>query len=247
MPDPFSRAELLLGREGIARLAGARVILFGVGGVGSFTAEALGRSGIGTIELCDSDTVSETNLNRQLVALHSTIGQSKVEIMRRRLLDINPECAVSCHEVFFSAETAPGFDFAKYDYVLDAIDTVSAKVLLAELCHTAGTPLISCMGAGNKLDPTAFAVGDIYETSGCPLARVMRHELRRRGIPALKVVYSKEPPHAPKIDAEQTAAHRPVPGSVAFVPSVAGLIMAGEVVKYIAGAADSERQASRDR
>lgn len=226
---PFSRSALLLGPDALDRLAAARVAVFGVGGVGGYAAEALGRGGVGAIDLVDSDTVAESNLNRQIVALRSTIGQSKVEVMRQRLLDISPRCAIVCHNVFFGPETADRFDFAQYDYVVDAIDTVSAKLLLIERCRAAGTPVVSCMGAGNKFDPTAFEVADIYETSVCPLARVMRHELRKRGIPSLRVVYSKEPPAMPSASAAQ-----PI-GSVSFVPGVAGLILAGEVVKGIAG------------
>jgi tRNA A37 threonylcarbamoyladenosine dehydratase len=250
MVNEFSRSELLLGREGLARLGAARVIIFGMGGVGSFAAEALVRSGVGAIDLVDDDVVCLTNLNRQLIALRSTVGKSKVEVMRERMLDINPRCAVTVRPCFFDASTADQFDFTAYHYVVDTIDTVSAKLLLVELCHRAGTPIISCMGAGNKLDPTQFEVADIYATSVCPLARVMRRELRKRGVPQLKVVFSKEPPAAPLEDMKNSCKYhcvcppgtkrdctirRQIPGSVAFVPSVAGLILAGEVIKDFAG------------
>ncbi len=223
MPDQFARTELLLGSEGLNRLHKARVAVFGVGGVGGYAAEALVRSGVGSIDLIDGDTVSESNLNRQIIALHSTIGKPKVEVMAERIEDINPDCEVTARVLFFDASTAELFDFAAYDYVLDAIDMVTSKLLLAELCRAAGTSLISCMGAGNKLDPTQFEVADIFSTSVCPLAKVMRQELRKRGIPALKVVYSRELP----------VTHSRPPGSVAFVPSAAGLVMAGEVVREL--------------
>ena len=225
MLDQFSRTSLLLGPGAMDRLLRARIAVFGVGGVGSFAAEALARAGIGTIDLIDNDVVTLTNLNRQLCALRSTLGQPKVDVMRARILDINPRCDVTAHACFFDAATADQFNFAQYDYVLDAIDTVISKLLLIELCHAAGTPIISCMGAGNKLDPARLEIADIYATSVCPLAKAVRQALRQRGIPSLKVVYSKEPP---------VANHRP-PGSVSFVPSVAGLMMAGEVIKEIGG------------
>jgi len=224
MPDQHARTALLLGPAAMNKLFRARVAVFGLGGVGSFAAEALARAGIGSIDLIDNDTVSLTNLNRQLCALHSTLGQPKAEVMRTRILDINPHCDVTAHICFFDDATADQFDFSRYDYVLDCIDTVTSKLLLIELCHAAGTPIISCMGAGNKLDPNRLAIADIYATSVCPLAKAVRQELRRRGIPSLKVVYSTEPP---------AANHRP-PGSVSFVPSVAGLMMAGEVVRELA-------------
>jgi tRNA A37 threonylcarbamoyladenosine dehydratase len=246
MLNQFSRTELLLGAEGLARLKAARVAVFGLGGVGSYAAEALVRSGVGAVELVDDDRVCLTNLNRQLCATRSTVGQLKVEAMRARLLDINPDAEVAAHAVFFMPQTADRFDFARYSYVVDAVDTVTAKLALAERCRAAGVPVISCMGAGNKLDPTRFEVADIFATSVCPLAKVMRKELRARGIPALKVVYSKEPPVEPEEDLRNsckthcvcppgtvrkcTVRHQ-VPGSVAFVPPVAGLILAGEVVK----------------
>ncbi|MDR1927319.1 MAG: tRNA threonylcarbamoyladenosine dehydratase [Oscillospiraceae bacterium] len=246
MLNQFSRSELLLGRGGIEALGRVRVAVFGLGGVGAYAAEALVRTGVGAIELIDDDAVCLTNLNRQLTALRSTIGRQKTEVMRERLLDINPQCGVTAHNCFFDAATAPRFDFAAYDYVLDAIDTVSSKLLLAALCSACGTPLIACMGAGNKLDPSRFEVADIYETSVCPLARVMRRELRKRNIPALKVVYSKEEPLQPLEDGKNSckyhcvcppgvkrncAVRRQVPGSVAFVPAAAGLVLAGEAIK----------------
>ena len=228
MQNQFARTELLLGREGIARLKTARVAVFGLGGVGSYTAEALARGGVGALELIDNDAVCPTNLNRQLCATHSTIGQLKAEVMRKRLLDINPDAEITARTVFFSPQTADQFDFTRYSYVVDAIDTVTAKLELVERCHAVNVPIIACMGAGNKLDPTRFEVADIFATSVCPLAKVMRRELKARGIPALKVVYSRELP----IQHASEPGHR-VPGSVSFVPSVAGLILAGEVIKDI--------------
>jgi tRNA A37 threonylcarbamoyladenosine dehydratase len=233
MTDQFSRTRLLLGDEAVNRLKAARMILFGVGGVGSFAAEALARAGIGAIELVDNDSVSITNINRQLVALHSTVGRKKVDVMRERILDINPAADVTIRDVFLSAATIDEFDFTKYDYAADAIDTVSAKLLLADRCHKAGTPLISSMGAGNKLDPTSFEVGDIFNTSGDPLARVMRRELRKMGISRLKVVFSTEEPKKPAGIPEEELSRRSVPGSISFVPSAAGLILAGEIIKDI--------------
>ncbi len=234
MPDQFSRTELLLGREAMERLRRARVAVFGVGGVGGHAAEALARSGVGTLDLVDDDRVSLTNLNRQIFALHSTLGQYKVEAARERLLDIDPAMTVNAHRVFFGPDTADGFDFSAYDYVVDAIDTVSGKIELALRAKAAGVPIISSMGAGNKLDPTAFAVSDIARTSVCPLARVMRRELKKRGITHMKVVWSREEPMTPAPSEEQTG-RRQTPGSTAFVPAVAGLILAGEVIKDLAG------------
>lgn len=234
----FSRTELLLGREGMERLARARVAVFGLGGVGGYTVEALARSGVGALDLIDSDRVSLTNLNRQLLATRRTLGRFKADAARERVLEINPDAAVNVRKVFFRPDTAGAFDFSLYDYVVDAIDTVTGKLALIEQAQAAGTPVISCMGAGNKLDPTAFRVADIYETSVCPLARVMRKELKRRGIRRLKVVYSQEPPLEMKGALyEETLTgevRRQVPGSNAFVPSAAGLILAGEVVKDLA-------------
>ena len=235
MQDEFSRTRLLLGFEAVERLNHCRVAVFGVGGVGSYAAEALARSGVGALDLVDSDRVALSNLNRQLIALHSTIGQYKVDVAAARIRDINPRCRVTVHPIFYLPETQDQFDFTRYDYIVDAVDTVKAKLALIENAQAAGTPIISSMGAGNKLDPTAFRVADIYDTSVCPLARVMRTECRKRGIRSLKVVYSQEPPLVPQPDPEDpeplTGSRRSTPGSVAFVPSVAGLIIAGEVVK----------------
>ena len=225
--NEFSRAQLLLGEDAIKKLKSSRVAVFGVGGVGGYVAEALARCGVGAIDLIDHDRVSISNLNRQIIALHSTVGRLKVEVMRDRILDINPACQVRVHPVFYLPQTADQFDFSAYDYVVDAIDTVSGKIALITQAQAAGTPIISAMGAGNKLDPTAFEVADIYDTTVCPLARVMRRELRRRGIERLKVVYSREEALTPKIPKGEEI----VPGSVSFVPSVAGLILAGEVIK----------------
>ena len=239
MLNRFSRTELIFGKSGVKRLSEARVAVFGIGGVGGHTVEALARSGVGALDLVDSDRVTLTNINRQIVALESTIGQYKVDAAAARIADINPDCRVTAHRVFYSPETAPMFDFSLYDYVVDAVDTVSAKLSIIEKASAAGVPVISSMGAGNKTDPTALEVADIYETSVCPLARVMRYELRKRGVKRLKVVYSKEPPIAPDPEAlaeclEEGAKKQP-PGSCAFVPSVAGLIIAGEVIKDLTG------------
>ena len=233
MIHEFSRTELLLGAEGIEKLRKARIAVFGVGGVGGYAVEALARSGVGALDLIDDDTVSLTNINRQIIALHSTVGKPKVEVAAERVADINPACKVQTYRTFYTPETADDFDFTQYDYVIDAIDTVSGKIALAVQAQQAGTPLIASMGAGNKLDPTAFEVADIYATSVCPLARVMRRELRKRGIKKLKVVYSREEAMTPLAGEEEPGTHqkRVTPGSVAFVPSVAGLILAGEVIK----------------
>ena len=235
MDDLFARTRLLLGQDGLDRLAAARVAVFGVGGVGGYVVEALARSGVGALDLIDSDTVDATNLNRQIIATVDAIGRSKVEVAAERVASINPSCVVRAHQCFFLPETAGQFDFAAFDYVVDAVDTVSAKIALVEAAFAARVPIVSSMGADNKLDPTAFRVADIYETSVDPLARVMRRELRRRGIPSLKVVYSTEPPLVPADDDMAVKdGTRPAPGSVAFVPSVAGLILGGEVVKDLA-------------
>jgi tRNA A37 threonylcarbamoyladenosine dehydratase len=231
--ERFARTERLLGKEAMDRLARARVAVFGIGGVGGHAAEALARSGVGSLDLYDKDTVSRSNLNRQIVALESTIGQPKAEVMRQRILDINPQARVQAIECFYLPETADQFDLSRYDYIVDAVDTVTAKLELAVRAGRAGVPIISSMGAGNKLDPARFEVADIYQTSVCPLAKVMRRECRARGIKHLKVVYSREEP----IPVRQEPAgvfQKAVPGSVAFVPSVAGLILAGEVVKDLA-------------
>lgn len=238
MEDVFVRTGLLLGRENMEKLARARVAVFGVGGVGGHVVEALARSGVGALELIDDDVVSPDNLNRQIIALRSTIGQPKVEVAKARVLDINPNCEVTVHRTFYLPETAGQFDFAAYDYVVDAIDTVTGKLMLAEQAAAAGTPLISSMGAGNKLDPTAFRVADVYDTKVCPLAKVMRRELKKRGIASLKVVYSEELPLTPEGNPEDG---RRLPGSVAFVPSVAGLILAGEVIRDLCGLASRRR------
>ena len=232
MGEQFSRTALLLGEEALDKLAACRVAVFGVGGVGGHCVEALARSGVGALDLIDSDTVCLSNLNRQIIALHSTIGRKKVDVAAERVHDINPECKVTVYPIFYLPETQEQFDFSVYDYVVDCIDTVKGKLSLADQAQTAGTPIISAMGAGNKLDPTRFEVADIFETSVCPLARVMRTECRKYGIAHLKVVYSKEPPlHLHETAQTEDKAGRPAPGSVAFVPSVAGLIMAGEVVR----------------
>ena len=250
MLNQFSRTQLLFGAETMEKLYHARVAVFGIGGVGGYTAEALARSGIGTLDLIDDDKVCLTNINRQIFATRKTVGQYKVDVAEQRILDINPDAVVHTYKTFYSPDTAEQFDFTLYDYVVDAIDTVTGKLELVEQAEKAGVPIISSMGAGNKLDPTAFEVADIYETSVCPLARVMRRELKKRGIKKLKVVYSKEPAMTPIDDmaiscrancicppgTERTCTQRrQVPGSNAFVPPVAGLIIAGEVVKDIAG------------
>ncbi|MFR2775873.1 MAG: ThiF family adenylyltransferase [Anaerostipes sp.] len=231
MKEQFIRTGLLLGEEAITKLNHAKVAVFGVGGVGGFAVEALARAGIGTFVLVDNDVVSESNLNRQIIALKSTVGRPKVEVMRERILEIYPDAEVETVQSFFLPENAAQFDFSSYDYVVDAIDTVTGKIELALQAQKAGVPIISSMGAGNKLDPTRFEVADIYNTSVCPLARVMRKELKKREIEKLKVVYSKEPAMEPLIKISEDGGKRQVPGSVSFVPSAAGLIVAGEVVK----------------
>jgi tRNA A37 threonylcarbamoyladenosine dehydratase len=231
--ERFSRTEMLLGAEALEKLASSRVAVFGVGGVGGYVVEALARSGVGALDLIDSDTVAESNINRQIIALGSTVGQYKVDAAAARVHDINPDCKVTVHRCFFLPETAGRFDFSLYDYVADAIDTVAGKLQIIEQAKAAGTPIISSMGAGNKLDPTRFEVADIYSTSVCPLAKVMRRECKARGIDSLKVVYSREPAITPlgaPSDAHQ-GGRRSTPGSISFVPSVAGLIMAGEIIK----------------
>lgn len=225
----FSRTAILLGEENLEKLKRARVAVFGVGGVGGYVVEALARSGVGVLDLIDKDTVSESNINRQIIALHSTVGRYKTEVAAERARDINPDICVRVYNTFYLPETAAQFDFSRYDYVVDAIDTVSGKIAIVEEAKKANVPVIAAMGAGNKLDPTKFEVADISKTSVCPLARVMRRELKKRGIEHLKVVYSKEEPlSSPVVDEESG---KSVPGSVAFVPSVVGLILAGEVVK----------------
>ena len=247
----LSRTELLLGRPALEKLRASRVAVFGIGGVGSFTAEALARSGLGRFLLVDDDLVCLTNINRQLIALHSTVGRPKVDVMAERIRDINPQAEVEARQAFYLPENADAFDLSHLDYIVDAVDTVSAKVELAVRAHKAGIPLVSCMGAGNKLDPTRFEVADLFTTSVCPLCKVMRKELKARGLTSLKVVYSKEPPVEPAETDAISCRHncvcpensprtctvrRRIPGSVAFVPSVAGLILAGVVVRdLIAG------------
>lgn len=223
MSEQFSRTEMLIGSENLAKLANSRVAIFGVGGVGGYTVEALVRNGIGTIDIIDNDIVAESNLNRQIIALHSTIGKYKVDVAKERILDINPNITVNAYKVFYTPETSGQFDFTQYDYIVDAIDTVSGKIELIIQANQAQTPIISSMGAGNKMNPADFEVSDIYKTSVCPLAKVMRQELKKRGIKKLKVVYSKEPP----IKHEGGR----MPASNAFVPSTVGLIIASEVIK----------------
>ena len=249
MQNRFSRTQLLFGPEAMEKLKRSRVAVFGVGGVGGYAVEALARSGVGALDLIDDDRVCLTNVNRQIYATSKTVGQYKVDVAEARVKDINPDCAVTCHKTFYMPETKDQFDFTRYDYVIDAIDTVKGKLTLVEEAIRAGTPIISSMGAGNKLDPTAFRVADIYETSVCPLARVMRTECRKRGIKRLKVVYSTEKPIRPLDDpaiscrlhcicppgARKCTVRRDIPGSTAFVPSVAGLIIAGEVIKDLTG------------
>lgn len=234
MLNQFSRTEILLGNAAMEKLDKARVIVFGIGGVGGHVVEALVRSGVGTIDIVDNDTVSLTNLNRQIIATRSTIGKNKVDVMEERMKDINPDVKVNKYKCFYLPETREMFDFSKYDYIVDAVDTVSAKIDIVVQAETAGVPVISSMGAGNKLNPAAFEVSDIYKTSVCPLAKVMRRELKKRNIKKLKVVYSKELPVKPEINEEilkENENKRQAPGSIAFVPSVAGLIIAGEVIK----------------
>ena len=232
MQEAFTRTERLLGAEAMKRHAESRVAVFGVGGVGGYVVEALARSGVGALDICDNDTVAESNLNRQIIALRSSLGRAKVEVAAERIKDINPDCKVTVHKTFYLPETQDQFDFTQYDYVVDAIDTVTGKLALIMQAKEAGTRIISSMGAGNKLDPTAFRVADIYETTVCPLAKVMRRECRKRGIEKLKVVFSTEEALTPEDNGnDEESSRRSTPGSVAFVPSVAGLIIAGEVVK----------------
>lgn len=249
MQNQYSRTQLLLGAEAMEKLHNSRVAVFGIGGVGGYVCEGLVRSGVGAFDLVDDDKVCLTNLNRQIIATRKTIGKYKVDVMRERMLEINPDCDVRVHKCFYLPETAAEFNFSDYDYVVDAVDTVTAKVTLVLEAQKAGVPIISCMGAGNKLDASALEVADIYDTSVCPLARVMRAELRKRGVKHLKVVYSKEPALTPIDDmtiscrthcicppdtARKCTQRRQVPGSNAFVPAAAGLIIAGEVVRDIA-------------
>lgn len=230
MIDQFSRTKLLLGEKAMERLAASRVAVFGIGGVGGHTVEALVRSGVGAIDIIDNDVVAVTNINRQLIATTKTVGRDKVEVMRERVLEINPECKVEMHKCFYLPETKDAFDFSQYDYVVDAVDTVTAKIQIIMQAKEAGVPVISAMGAGNKVCPDKFEIADIYKTEMCPLAKVMRKELKTRGVKKLKVVYSKE---APVYKGE-------VPGSIAFSPSVAGLLMASEVVKDLCALSNSQ-------
>ncbi len=232
MLHPFSRTELLLGEAALKKLAAAKVAVFGLGGVGGYAVEALARSGIGALDLIDHDSISLTNINRQILATHDTVGRMKAEVAAERVKQINPSAAVRALPIFYTPETEDQFDFMHYDYIIDAIDTVTGKLALVVNAQKAGTPIISSMGTGNKLDPTAFEVADINQTSFCPLARIMRKELKKRDIHHLKVVYSKEEPLVPsQAIQEETPGRRQLPGSVSFVPSVAGLIIAGEVIK----------------
>lgn len=250
MLNQFSRTELLIGKEALERLSKAHVAVFGIGGVGGYVVEALVRSGIGAYDLIDDDKVCLTNLNRQIIATRDTIGRHKVEVMRERILSINPDAEVTTHRCFYLPENARDFDFSSYDYVVDAVDTVTAKLEIVMRAKESNIPVISCMGVGNKLNPTQLEIADIYKTSVCPLAKVMRRELRKRGVDKLKVLYSKEEPITPLDDSEDTCREhcvcppgttrkctqrRAIPGSISFVPSAAGLIIASEVVKDLAG------------
>ena len=230
MTDQYSRTRMLLGDDAMETLRRSRVAVFGVGGVGGYVVEALARSGVGALDLIDNDVVALTNLNRQIIATHDTLGRAKVDVARERVLAIDPACAVRTYQTFFLPETADAFDFSAYDYVVDAIDTVAGKLTIIERAQAAGTPVISALGTGNKLDPSRLAIGDIYETSVCPLARVMRRELRRRGVARLKVLWSSEEPIVP-LPTEEETERRGLPGSTAFVPSAGGLLIAAEVVK----------------
>ena len=232
--NQFSRTELLLGQDAMEKLRRSRVAVFGIGGVGGHVVEALARSGVGAFDLIDNDTVSITNINRQIIATLDSVGKYKTEVMKERILSINPEAEIEIHNCFFLPETQEMFDFSNYDYVVDAVDTVTAKIALVMACQEAKVPIISSMGAGNKLNPAAFEVADIYKTSVCPLAKVMRRELKKRNIKKLKVVYSKEIPMTPGASEEETT-KRALPGSIAFTPSVAGLILASEVIKDLTG------------
>ena len=240
--NQFSRTELLYGEEAMRKLVASRIAVFGIGGVGGYVVEALVRSGVGTLDIVDDDKVCMSNLNRQIIATRETIGRYKVDVAEERIHDINPDCVVNAHKTFFLPETQDQFDFSEYDYVVDAIDTVAGKLAIIEKAKKAGTPVISSMGAGNKINPAMFEVSDIYKTTICPLAKVIRHECRKRGIDSLKVVYSKEMPIKPIEDtgcsqevAENRTKRRATPGSTAFVPSVVGLIIAGEVINDITG------------
>ncbi|MCD7847102.1 MAG: tRNA threonylcarbamoyladenosine dehydratase [Oscillospiraceae bacterium] len=232
----FSRTENLLGTEALEALKSSHVAVFGIGGVGGYVCEMLARTGVGTLSLFDSDKVSVSNRNRQIIALSSTTGRPKVEVMRERILDINPDATVHAHYIFYDEITAPEIDLSQYDFIADCIDTVSSKLLLITNSKACGTEIISAMGAGNKLDPTRFEVADIYKTSVCPLARTMRHELKKRGVKSLTVVYSKEEPTSPKSQISENGRH--IPASVAFAPAGCGIVMAGEIVRAIIGYGD---------
>lgn len=235
--EQFFRTQMLLGESAMERLQNARVAVFGLGGVGGYVVEALARSGVGQLDLIDNDTISISNLNRQILATYATLDMPKTEAARKRVAEINPACQVNTYALFFGPDTESQFDFTQYDYIVDAIDTVTGKLALVQKAHCAGTPIISCMGTGNKLDAAAFQVADIAKTSMCPLARVMRKELKKRGIAHLKVVYSQEEARTPTGWEEEAAAigKRQIPGSLSYVPGAAGLILAGEVIKDIAG------------
>lgn len=234
MQNAFSRMEILLGEDGVNKLASAKIAVFGLGGVGSYVVEALARCGVGSLTLVDHDTVSLTNINRQLLALRSTVGRSKVQVAKERIRDIDENILVHTYETFYNEDTAGMFDFHSFDYIVDAVDTVTAKLLLIERSKACGVPILSCMGTGNKLNPSRFEITDISKTSVCPLAKVMRTELRKRGIRKVKVLYSKEKPvKITETEEKKGNTERPVPGSVAFVPGVAGLMIAGEVVRDI--------------
>lgn len=236
--DPYSRTRLLLGDDGFSRLRSAKVAVFGLGGVGGFVAEALARAGIGALELIDHDTISTSNLNRQILATRATLGRDKAAVAKERIASIDPDIQVTARKVFYCPDTAGEFNFSGYRYVVDAIDTVTGKLALAQAAQAAGTPIISCMGTGNKLDPTAFRVADIYETSVCPLARIMRRECRKRGISHLTVVYSREEPLSPlltdEVRSEIPEGRHTVPGSCSFVPAAAAFVLAGHVIREIA-------------
>lgn len=260
MAEQFSRTQMLLGYDAVATLHASRVIVFGVGGVGGFVTEALVRAGVGAIDIVDADNVALSNINRQIIALHSTVGRAKVDVMAERIHDINPNCNVTAHQTFFLPENASRFDFTKYDYVIDAVDTVTAKIAIIECAKKSNTNVISSMGTGNKLDPTQFHIADISKTSVCPLARVMRHELKKRNIKDVKVLYSTEQPVAtPKIttpyitqlnqnDATQINKRtKPVPASISFVPSVAGLIIASEVIRSLVAFTTGDRDVARHK
>lgn len=242
MKEQFSRTALIFGEQAINLLNGCRVAVFGIGGVGGHTAEALARSGIGSIDIIDPDKVTESNINRQLVATHSTVGRFKTDVMSKRIQDINPDCVVTSHNVFLLPETADSFDFSKYDYIIDAVDTVAAKITLVEKAKEYGVPVICAMGAGNKTDPTLFKVSDISKTKVCPLAKAVRIELRKRGIAHVKVVYSEE---APVQSSENLKDGQRIPGSAPFVPSVMGLIIAAEVVKDLVATKEEKKDGKK--